>query len=226
MPEDRDDPSPAQRAGDPPADRSRAAERRAALRADGEDDATDDDPPLPRTVVDDAERLTRLARRATVPDEADAYREDRDRLLAEHDYAATIRDDEGDDVLVCHPAEWRADGAIVPELIDDVDRAVEVPLEGAGDPEAWEAVDERNRAVVRRVREAHGPVHGANAAALADYAGNHLAKPMAAITAEELAVFREEYYVRNAWPSDEQRAVLEESLALVSEALDVPLPTE
>jgi hypothetical protein len=38
---------------------------------------------LPASVVEAAERLTRLAREATAPDEAEAYRSDRDETLAE-----------------------------------------------------------------------------------------------------------------------------------------------
>jgi hypothetical protein len=195
----------------------------------------DDDPiepDLPENAVEEAERLTRLARR--VPDDAEAatYRERRVDLLAEHDYAARVREEaapgasEADGpTLVCHPIEWLDEaGSIDPANIDEVGRAAEVNLGAAGDPEAWDAVASRNDEVVERVREAHGDVHAANAAAFATYVSNHHAKPIAAVTADELAWFRDEYYPRNVWPSEDQEAALDRSLELVYRALEVPMP--
>lgn len=183
------------------------------------------EPDLPESAVEEAERLTRLARR--VPDDAEAeqYRERRAALLAEHDYAAVVREEQSDPTLVCHPIEWQDEaGAIDPALIDEIDRAAEVPLGGAGDPEAWDAVAEKNETVVGDVRATHGEAHAANAEAFAEYVSNHHAKPIAAVTAAELAWFREEYYPRNVWPTDEQRAALDRSLELVYEELDAPMP--
>jgi hypothetical protein len=192
------------------------------------------EPDLPEEAVQEAERLTRLARRVPDDAEAESYRERRADLLAEHDYAARVRDDTDpaasdaeEPTLVCHPIEWLDDaGSIDPARIDEVDRAAEVNLGGAGDPEAWDAVAARNDEVVERVREAHGEVHGANAAAFATYVSNHHAKPIPAVTADELAWFREEYYPRNVWPSEEQRATLDRSLELVYREMDVPMPKQ
>jgi|GEM_PF-1004597 len=182
-------------------------------------------PELPEEAIEEAERLTRLARRVGDEAEAAAYRERRTDLLAEHDYAALVRDEEGSDVLVCHPVEWLDESdAVDPAAIDAVDRAVEVPLEGADDPTAWDRIADRNEALATEVRSTHGDVHGANADALAAFASDHHAKPVAALTGEELRVFREEYYVRNVWPTDEQAAALERSIELVYESLDVPQP--
>ncbi|GAB3685314.1 hypothetical protein GCM10028857_15610 [Salinarchaeum chitinilyticum] len=191
------------------------------------------EPDLPEATIEEAERLTRLARRVPDDAEAESYRDRRADLLAEYDYAAMIRDD-GDaagtndaPTLVCHPIEWRDDeGAIDPARIDEIDRAADVELGGAGDPESWDAVAERNEAVVEQVRDAHGDRHAANAEALAEFVSNHHAKPIAAVTAAELRWFREEYYSRNVWPTDEQAAALDQSIAYVYEELDVPMPTD
>ncbi|QCC60364.1 rnhA operon protein [Natrinema thermotolerans] len=205
-----------------------------AIDADGaaderDEDATDDEPDgdLPRGVVDEVERLTRLERTAVDDNEIEAYERRREELLENHDFTSRIRDDDGDDVLVCHPEEWHDDeaGVIRTDRIEDIDRAVEIPLEGTEDPDDWAAVDDRNRDLVAAVREAHGDVHGDNAALLADFAGNHYAKPIASLTADELAEFREEYLVRNAWPSEKQREVIAESIELVFEATGESAPT-
>jgi len=176
------------------------------------DEETDE---LPASVVERAERLTRLARDAVDDAEADAYREDRADALAEHGFAANVREDDSGATLVLHPDEWVADGTIRPDRVEDTDRAVEVSLSGPGDPDEWDAVDQHNREVVARVRDAHGDVHGDNAAAFADFMGNHYARPVESATDEEVAEFLAEYFPRNAWPSDDQRAVVERSLDYV-----------
>lgn len=178
---------------------------------------------LPDDVVDEAERLTRLARTATDENERTARLERRDDLLAEHEFTARVRDEE-DATLVLHPEEWHADGVIRTDRIEDVDRAIEIQLEGTEDPDDWRAVDERNRELVAEVRAAHGDVHGDNAVDLADFFGNHYAKPIESATATELEEFRTEYFVRNAWPSEHQRDAIDESIRLVFEVADEPHP--
>lgn len=180
--------------------------------------------PLPEDVVAEAERLTRLAREATDSNEAAAYRATRDELLSASDYEARVREE--DDVLVLHPTEWLEDGTILVERVEDVDRGIEVPLSGPGESEAWEAVEAHNRALADAVAEAQGDPHGATAHALADFASNHYAKPIDDLTAGELADFREEYFARNAWPTDAQRAALTTSLRLVYDAAEAPVPGE
>jgi hypothetical protein len=196
-------------------------------------DARDDDPTgterddaPPESVVDEAERLTRLARDAVVDEEAEAYRDHRADLLDDYDYSARVREDETRDVLVCHPAAWVAEGTIRTERIDDLDRGIERPLSGPGDAAEWDTIDEHNRDIVADVRAAHGEVHGANAAALADFMGNHYAKPIDDATREELVEFLDEYYPRNAWPTDEERAVVKESVCLVFDVADERCPIE
>ena len=182
--------------------------------SDGEELPDDGDEELPESVVEEAETLTRRARRASDDAEATAYRERRDELLAVYEFTARIRDDDGDEVLVCHPAEWVVDGTVRPERIEEIDRAVEVHLDGAGDPDEWEELAKHNEAIARQVREHHGEVHGENAAAFAEYMNNHYAKPIERATAREVELFLEDYFVRNVWASDDQEAVVEESVEL------------
>jgi len=170
-----------------------------------------------------AEQLTRRARTAVDEREAAAYREERERLLAEHGYTARVREEDRA-VLVLYPAEWVENGTVQLDRVDDVDRGVEVPLEGPGEDAAWETVAEHNREVVEAVREEHGPVHGANAEALAEFCNNHYAKPVEKLTPAEREEFLTDYYRRNVWPTDEQKAVVEESVSLAVETASTGQP--
>jgi hypothetical protein len=171
---------------------------------------------LPEAVVDEAERLSRLARQAVDDSEAAAYREARADLLADYNFTPRIRKD-GRDTLVLYPSEWVVDGTVRPDRVDDIDRGVERPLEGPGEAEEWGAVAEHNREVATAVATEHGEVHGANARALAAFASNHYAKPVEDLTPEERAEFLAEYFPRNAFASDDQKTVVEESVRLVFE---------
>ncbi|RQG96053.1 rnhA operon protein [Natrarchaeobius chitinivorans] len=189
-----------------------------------DNDRNGGDDELSDAVVEEAERLTRLERTATDDNERRARRRRRDALLEEYGFTARIREDDGDAVLVVHPEEWHEDGVVHPDRIDDLSRAVEVALEGTGDPDDWDAVDAHNRELAARVRERYGEVHGENAAALADFVGNHYAKRIDSLTGPELSEFLTEYFVRNAWPSRAQRDAVEESIELVYEEVDEPVP--
>jgi len=178
---------------------------------------------LPRSVVEQAERLSRLARETVDDAEAEAYRERRAELVDEFDYAARVRHDD-EATLVCYPQEWLEDGVVQMDRIEDTDRAVEIPLSGPGDPDEWRAVDRHNRELVEQVREDHGEVHGRNATAFADFAGNHYAKPVESLTETEMEEFLDEYFPRNAWPSEEQTEVVERSLELVYETAGERVP--
>lgn len=173
-------------------------------------------------VVDEAERLTRLARNAVDEDETTAYEHHREDLLSDHEFTARIREE--DDVLVLHPDEWVEDGTIRVERIDDTDRAVEIPLSAPGDEDDWEAVEEHNATLVEEVAEEHGSVHAANCRAFADFLGNHYVRRVEDTTAAEVDVFLSEYYPRNAWPSDDQRDEIEQSLELLFEVVDADVP--
>jgi len=178
---------------------------------------------LPERVVDEAYRLTRRARRAVDENEAAAYREAREELLAEHGYRARVREDDND-VLVLYPDEWVEDGVAQLERIENLDRGVERPLGGPGETDRWEQTEAHNRELAETVAAEHGEVHGANAHALADFMSNHYAKRIETATGDELAEFVEEYFPRNAWPSDDQKAVVEESIRLVFECAGQPVP--
>jgi hypothetical protein len=173
---------------------------------------------LPEAVVERAETLTRRARNAVDENEREAYLDERDALLADRGFTARVRREDRGETLVLHPEEWLDDGVVRVDRIEDTDRAVEVPLSGTGSGDDWGAVEEHNRAVAERVREEHGPVHGATAHAFADFMSNHYAKPLERATPAEREEFRTDYFPRNAWPTDEQREALEESLQLTVEA--------
>jgi len=177
---------------------------------------------LPREVVDAAERLTRLARRAVDDAEAAAYERDRDERLDEYDFTARVR--ESDDTLVLHPAEWLDGGTVRMDRIEETDRAVEVPLSGSGDPDSWKTVAAHNAEVVERVAERAGETHAANARAFADFMDNHYARRVETASAEELQEFLTEYYPRNAWPSENERDVVMQSLEHVFAATETAMP--
>jgi len=208
---------------DQPADRAEAVR-------DAVDDETEPDeervPDVPEDAVREAERLTRLARTAEqreagqaegapelpedAPSEADAYRERRDELVGEYGYETRIREE--DDTLVLYPEEWLEDGVVQFDRVDETDRAVEVSLSGAGDPERWRDVAEHNDALVDAVAAEHGETHAANARAFATFMSNHYAKEIERATADEVTEFLEEYYPRNSWPSATEAPLVEESV--------------
>jgi hypothetical protein len=178
---------------------------------------------LPTETVDEAERLTRLARAAVDEHEHDAYREEREAILADHGFTARVREEDIGDILVCHPSEWVEAGEIRTDRIADTDRAVERRLSGPADPDDWDAVAAHNDSVAERVADSHGAAHGANARAFADFMSNHYARRVESATDKEIEEFLAEYFVRNAWPTDEQQAVIETTLSLVfdvAEAMD------
>jgi hypothetical protein len=189
-----------------------------------EGDTGDTDRPLPESVVEEAERLTRLARDAVDENEAAAYRDRRETLVSAHGYTARRRSGDHGEVLVLHPSDWVEDGAVRVEYVDDVSRAVEVPLNGTGDPDEWDEVEAHNRALAESVAAEHGEVHGANAHAFADFMGNHYARPVERATERQVREFTEEYFPRNAWPSEAQREALDESLSLLFERVDRSRP--
>lgn len=184
---------------------------------------------LPEEVLDRVEQLTRRARETPDANEAAAYRSEREELLDDYGYVARVRgadEDEADRaVLVCHPDEWVEDGTARLDRIEDTERAIERPLEGPADAD-WEAVAAWNEAIVDAVAEEYGHPHAETARALADYAHNHHATTIDRLSETHLERFREDYFPRNAWPTDEQVASLEESIRIVQKtcesASDVP----
>ena len=188
-------------------------------------DTADDDrvPDVPVDVVDEAERLTRLARRTEDDAAAAFYRERRDELVSGHDYVPRLRED--DDTLVLYPDEWMADGTVQLDQIETTDRAVEVSLSGPGDADRYDEVAAYNDAVADAVAERHDAVHADTARSFAAFMSNHYVRAVDDATLEVREEFREEYLPRNGWPTDEQLAVVEESLAVIeSVAADVDGP--
>jgi len=198
------------------------------------DTATADDeeeriPDIPADAVDEAERLTRLARAAErradaendAAEEAELYRERRTALAADHDYEDRIRDE--DDTLVLYPEEWLEEGTVQFDRIEETERAVEVSLSGPGDPERWQEIADHNDALVDAVAES-APTHEANARAFTAFASNHYAKPAEDLTSEEVREFLDDYYPRNAWPSEADASLVEESVRKVFEAADAEPP--
>jgi hypothetical protein len=185
---------------------------------------TDDTDELPDSVVREAERLTRLARNAVDPAEAAAYERDRAELLSGHGFTARLRED--DATLVLHPSEWVADGTVRLDRVEETDRAVEVPLTGAGDDDAWASVESHNAALVDAVADDHGDVHAANVRSFADFMGNHYARRIEDASVDHVTEFLEEYYPRNAWPTEAQRAVVEESLTHLFDVADVDVDVD
>jgi len=175
-------------------------------------------------VVEEALRLTRLAERAVDQDEAEAYRTSRDAALADEGYLARVRHDDPP-VLVCYPVDWVVEGVVQPTELDDLGRAVERPLVAGESADDWAAVEAYNRALAEAVEADHGPVHGATASAFADFMGNHYARRIETAGSRHCREFLEDYFPRNAWPTDEQRAVAPESLRLTLEAADAELPS-
>ena len=170
---------------------------------------------LPEEAIEEATRLTKLAREAVDPDEAAAYHEHRAELLVEYGFSARVREEDGTETLVLHPEEWVEEGTIRPERVAEIERAIETQIAGPEDPDDWDAIEAHNRAIARRVQEEYGEVHGKNANAFADFMGNHYAKPVENATSEERAEFLSEYFIRNAWPSKEQKEQIEQSLEYV-----------
>ena len=189
---------------------------------------TGDPDELPSETVAEAERLTHLARGAVDDAETAAYRTQRSELLAEYGFTARVREeDDGGETLVCHPVEWLdSNGVVDISAIQNTDRATEVRLSGRGEQGTWADAEEYNRAVVETIRAEDGAVHAENARAFADFMGNHYASTVDDARTVHVREFIDEYYPRNAWPSDEAEAVLEASLRLVFEKTESRYPLE
>ncbi|QUO47690.1 MULTISPECIES: DUF7108 domain-containing protein [Halorubrum] len=184
-------------------------------------------PDVPVEAVDEAERLTRLAREAEsaeptpeIEEAADQYRERRDALATEYGYTARVRGE--DDTLVLYPDEWMEEGTVQLDRVEDTDRAVEVSLSGPGDADRYREVAAYNEAVAAAVGECEAEVHARTAETFASFMSNHYVRPVDDATPQMRAEFREEYFVRNGWPTDEQLAAVDESLSVIeSVAADV-----
>lgn len=201
-------------------------------------------PALPTDVAEEAARLTRLALDAAdrdpdpgpyhdsdddaTPGEAALYRRRRDELLDRYDYVARVRDDrDGGATLVCHPAEWLDDDGTV-RLENDLDtsRAAEISLSGPGEQGDFESAAATNDAVVEAVRGTHGDRHAANVRAFANFMANYYARPVDSATAAEVREFLEDYYPRNAWPTEAEASVVEDSLRYAFDLRETRYPLD
>ncbi|EMA65120.1 hypothetical protein C461_14800 [Halorubrum aidingense JCM 13560] len=203
-------------------DAAAAEESDGAAEGDGGDDS-DRIPDIPAEAVDEAERLTRLARETTDEAAAAFYRERRDELAAGHDYVPRLRED--DDTLVLYPDEWMADGTVQLDRIETTDRAVEVSLSGPGDADRYREIAAYNEAVADAVAERAADVHADTARTFAAFMSNHYVRAVDDASPDVRAEFREEFLPRNGWPTDEQLAVVDESLSVIADiAADVDGP--
>lgn len=188
---------------------------------------------LPGGVVDEAVRLTRLARRApeTTPDDpyggetslsaADQYRNERASLLREHGFCARVREEETELTLVCYPTEWVENGEVDMAAIEDTDRAVERRMEGIGSTGAWEPVADHNSTLADAVARRHGQPHGQTARSFARFMSSHRVRRIETATAGDLLEFVDDFFPRNTWPSDAQRAMVMRSLRFtIAAAID------
>ncbi len=169
---------------------------------------------LPAKIKQSVATYARRELNASSEEEAAAFRSRRERVLDRVGYRSRFREDDARVTLVCYPSEWVEAGTANLAAIDDLDRAVEIPIEGAGDPDDWDEVDAENRAVAERVAAAHGPEHGRNAEAFATFMSNHRARRIETATAEDVEEFLEEYYVRNVWPTRREETLVAESVSL------------
>ncbi len=141
--------------------------------ADPDVAADDRVPDVPVEAVDEAERLTRLAREAEsaeptpeIEEAAAFYRERRDELAADHGYVPRVR--ERDDTLVLYPEAWMDGDTVRVDRVEDTDRAVEVSLSGPGDAGRYREVAAYNDAVAEAVAEREAAVHARIAEILDD----------------------------------------------------------
>ena len=114
-----------------------------------------------------------------------------------------------------YPDEWMADGTVQLDRIETTDRAVEVSLSGPGDADRYDEIAAYNEAVADAVADAHAEMHADTARSFAAFMSNHYVRAVDDATPEMRAEFREEYLPRNGWPTDEQLAAVEESLAVI-----------
>lgn len=169
------------------------------------------DPSLPTDVIEEATRLTRLANRTDDRSEEHRhYTNRRAELLDPYEYTTHIREDP-EPTIVFHPTDWVTDGTVDTDAIDDTDNAIERPLTG-GEPQEYDTVAPHNQSIVDAVTDTHGDPHASNAAAFATFMNNHRSRRIETATATDITEFLDEYYPRNTWPTDEQRATICRSL--------------
>ena len=169
--------------------------------------------------------LTNTLREA--PDRTESITARRDQILDRLGACSRVREDPDGAVLVIYPASWiDADGTVDPAYISDPDRAVELPLETATREDDWESIHDHNLALASAVRRRRGPVHGATAEAFATYLSNHHLLRIEEASTTVLQTFTDEYFIRNAWPDQEQLALLDRSMEFICDEANRESATE
>lgn len=182
-------------------------------------------PDLPAAVVETARAMSRVLRRGT-HDDPERIRRRRDELLSRYGYAARVRESDTGPVLVCYPETWIEDGTLQLENLESTENAVERPLNTSLEEEGWEAIADHNRDVAATVRRRFGKIHGANAEAFGTYMANHHGATVETATAEHVETFLEEYFPRNAWPTEAQQNAVETSIRHLFEIVDEAYPLD
>lgn len=182
--------------------------------------------PPPETVIREALRLTRLARRAPeTTDEtstgaeetlssAASYRQAREELLEPYGFTARTRTDADSVTLVCYPDEWVSAGTVDLAAVEDTDRAIERQIEGTGTDDEWDAVADHNTQIAEQVAKRYGSPHAETAAAFGTFMANHRVRRIETATAADIREFVTDYFPRNCWPSSDQRSVVNQSVRL------------
>lgn len=170
---------------------------------------------IPEKVLDEVVSLSQKAIQAVDQQEISAYQQRREELLASYDYTCRIRTDNDGEVLVCYPKEWMAGDTINIDEMDDLSQAIERPVFDSPSEGSFSEIEQHNRTIASGIAEAHGPIHGATASAFADFMSNHYTQRIEDATVTEFEEFRTEYFPRNAWPSDMQKCVLDETIRLL-----------
>ncbi|MFB6187930.1 MAG: rnhA operon protein, partial [Halobacteriaceae archaeon] len=140
------------------------------------------------------------------------YKQRRRELLDRFDYEFHLRSTENETVLVCYPSAWMDNGIVDIEAIDDRDKAIERNLNSTHSEKDWETIYTINNEIATDVKESYGKIHGQTATAFSEFMSNHRMAPIWNATANDIIEFLQEYFVRNAWPTDAQSAVVNRSL--------------
>lgn len=173
------------------------------------------DKPIPEDIVDKSISLTLRSRNITDENTSEELLKKRDNMLKRYDYTARVREE--DDTLVLYPSNWlnKEGGKINLREIEDTGNAVEVSLSGPNKDANWEDIEKANSRIVSKVRDEYTDAYAANIRAFADFMGNYYLKKVTEATQEEKTEFKEEYYPRNVWPTEEQLSSLEDSIDIL-----------
>ena len=139
-------------------------------------------PDVPAEAVDEAERLTRLAREAEsaeptpeIEAAADQYRERRDALAAEYGYTVRVRDE--DDTLVLYPDEWMDPRTVRLDRVAATAPALHVSPSGPRAADRYRDVAPSTAALADPVPAREAAFHARTAATFAAFMSNPSVRP-------------------------------------------------